>query len=249
MRRAVAAFALAAAACASAPPPNAPANRSAPPAPQPPPPPTAQELADRIVKEQPASTRAELAPAFTYVHNDLVSEEQARVVTAIRVMEEICVLAARSREPMVRRGHELLLDGDGLAPLVKRIDELLGSLREAKSCTTVLAAARATVQLDRVPRTPRGVLDRGGGTPLSKRVVICGMNAIRDKVAACYAQYQIPGTAMVNLVVNREGTVIVAVTTGKFAGTPTGECVAAAAKTVSFGPSSGFSMTYPFVLK
>ena len=75
------------------------------------------------------------------------------------------------------------------------------------------------------------------------------MSAVRDKVGACYAQYKVPGVAMVNIVIDRQGIVTTAVATGKFAGTPTGECVTAAVKTATFGASAGLSTPYPFVLK
>jgi hypothetical protein len=54
---------------------------------------------------------------------------------------------------------------------------------------------------------------------------------------------------MVNVVIGKSGKVTSAAVTGKFAGTPTGQCVEAAVKTASFPPSDGFTTPYPFQLK
>jgi hypothetical protein len=68
-------------------------------------------------------------------------------------------------------------------------------------------------------------------------------------VTACYNQFKVPGTAMVNVVIGKSGKVTSATVTGKFAGTPTGTCVEAAVKTATFPPSDGFTTPYPFQLK
>ena len=52
-----------------------------------------------------------------------------------------------------------------------------------------------------------------------------------------------------NLVIDKRGVVTAANTTGNFAGTPTGDCVAAAVRAVTFPPSDGFATPYPFLLK
>ena len=92
----------------------------------------------------------------------------------------------------------------------------------------------------------------GGGESagaLSKTALVAGLNSVRGKVGACYNQFKVPGTAMVNVVIGKSGKVTSATVTGKFAGTPTGTCVEAAVKTASFPPSDGFSTPYPFQLK
>jgi len=126
------------------------------------------------------------------------------------------------------------------------------------------------------PRPPKGSLDdllngatKSGGTrpkasdddgkkgggggesagALSKTALVAGLNGVRPKVTACYNQFKVPGTAMVNVVIGKSGKVTSATVTGKFAGTPTGTCVEAAVKTASFPPSDGFSTPYPFQLK
>jgi hypothetical protein len=89
---------------------------------------------------------------------------------------------------------------------------------------------------------------RDGG-PMSKAALVKGLNDVRPLVGACYAKYQVPGTAMVNVVIAKSGKVTSAVVTGRFAGTPTGACVERAVRTARFPPSDGFSAPYPFQLK
>ena len=89
----------------------------------------------------------------------------------------------------------------------------------------------------------------GGGGPLAKGAVVAGMNGIKGKISACYAQFHVPGLAMVNVVIGKSGKVSSATVTGKFAGTPTGTCVETAVKSASFPASDGLSTPYPFTLR
>ena len=110
---------------------------------------------------------------------------------------------------------------------------------------------------DASPQKPKPKVqeDKGGGGggegpgPLPKNALVAGLNSVRPKVGACYTQFKVPGTAMVNITIGKNGKVSKAEVTGKFAGTPTGTCVEAAVKTASFPPSDGFSTPYPFQLK
>jgi len=110
---------------------------------------------------------------------------------------------------------------------------------------------------DASPQKPKPKVqeDKGGGGggegagPLPKNALVAGLNSVRPKVGACYNQFKVPGTAMVNITIGKNGKVSKAEVTGKFAGTPTGTCVEAAVKTASFPPSDGFSTPYPFQLK
>ena len=126
------------------------------------------------------------------------------------------------------------------------------------------------------PRPPKGSLDdllngatKSGGTrpkasdddgkkgggggesagALSKTALVAGLNGVRPKVTACYNQFKVPGTAMVNVVIGKSGKVTSATVTGKFAGTPTGTCVEQAVKSASFPPSDGLTTPYPCQLK
>jgi len=102
---------------------------------------------------------------------------------------------------------------------------------------------------------PKVSEDKGGGGggegagPLPKNALVAGLKGVQPKINACYNQFKVPGTAMVNIAIGKSGKVTSAAVTGKFAGTPTGQCVEAAVKTASFPPSDGFSTPYPFQLK
>jgi predicted Zn finger-like uncharacterized protein len=85
--------------------------------------------------------------------------------------------------------------------------------------------------------------------PLAKSAVVAGMNSVKGKVGDCYNQFKVPGMAMVNVVIGKNGHVSSATVSGKFAGTPTGSCVEKAVKSASFPPSDGFTTPYPFQLK
>ena len=91
-----------------------------------------------------------------------------------------------------------------------------------------------------------GEPDRPG--PMSKNALLVGLNAVKPKVQLCYDRYQVPGLAMVNIVIAASGRVSSAAVTGKFAGTPTGSCVERAVMAARFPCSDGFATPYPFQL-
>jgi hypothetical protein len=84
--------------------------------------------------------------------------------------------------------------------------------------------------------------------PLSKSDLVLGMNALRPKVAECYARHQVQGLALVNVDI-AYGRVRSATVSGKFAGTPTGECVESAVMTGTFPTAQELKTPYPFPLK
>jgi len=95
-------------------------------------------------------------------------------------------------------------------------------------------------------------VDPFGGSefgPMSKAALVAGLNAVRPQIHECYVRYQVPGTAMVNVVIAKSGRVAKAAVTGKFADTVTGACVERAVKTARFPVSDGLSTPYPFQLK
>jgi len=121
-----------------------------------------------------------------------------------------------------------------------------GSLDDLLNGATKSGGNRPRVQDD------DGKKGGGGGEgpgPLGRNALVAGFNSVRPKVTACYNQFKVPGTAMVNVVIAKSGKVSSATVTGKFAGTPTGTCVEAAVKTATFPASDGFSTPYPFQLK
>jgi hypothetical protein len=84
--------------------------------------------------------------------------------------------------------------------------------------------------------------------PLSKTDLVIGMNAIRPKVADCYARHHVPGLAMVTVNISY-GRITTATVTGKFAGTETGACVEAVVKTATFPVAQELKTPFPFQLK
>jgi hypothetical protein len=125
-------------------------------------------------------------------------------------------------------------------PAKGSLDDLLEGALNHKPAA---AAAKPRVE-DDAPKAAAG-----GGGPLAKSAVVAGMNGVKGKVADCYSQFKVPGMAMVNVVIGKNGHVSSATVTGKFAGTPTGSCVEKAVKSASFPPSDGLSTPYPFQLK
>jgi hypothetical protein len=123
-------------------------------------------------------------------------------------------------------------------PAKGSLDELLESATRSRG-----ASAR------RDDDAPAKKVEAAPSGPLSKGAVVSGMNSVKGKISECYNQYKVPGTAMVNVVIGKNGKVSSATVTGKFAGTPTGACVEKAVKTASFPPSDGLTTPYPFQLK
>lgn len=74
------------------------------------------------------------------------------------------------------------------------------------------------------------------------------MKAVQPRVKECYNQYKVPGIANVSIAVSKGGRIASASVSGKFAGTPSGSCVEAAAKTAKFPPCEAMSFPWPFQL-
>jgi len=97
--------------------------------------------------------------------------------------------------------------------------------------------------------------ESSGGGDLKDRLepgdIQKGMRGIKGKVQACYDQYKVPGMVQVSVTIAPSGKVTSATVTGKFAGTPTGSCVAGAVKSAQFDRFKGapLTITYPFVLR
>lgn len=87
---------------------------------------------------------------------------------------------------------------------------------------------------------------------LDMRDVKAGMAQAQARVSACYAQFHVPGNAVVDASIAPSGRVESARVGGALAGTPTGDCVARAVKSTTFkrfkGPAS-MSINYPFILR
>jgi predicted Zn finger-like uncharacterized protein len=83
---------------------------------------------------------------------------------------------------------------------------------------------------------------------LSQSDIVSAMKAVQPRVKECYNQYKVPGIANVSISVSKGGRIASASVTGKFAGTPSGTCVEAAAKTARFPPCEAMSFPWPFQL-
>ncbi|HUQ02815.1 MAG TPA: hypothetical protein VM261_09990 [Kofleriaceae bacterium] len=96
--------------------------------------------------------------------------------------------------------------------------------------------------------------DTGGAKPektgLDGKDIRSGMGAVSKQAQACFDQHGVAGHVKIKATVDPSGKVTKADATGEFAGTPTGSCVAAAAKSASFPEWAGAPMTisYGFTL-
>jgi predicted Zn finger-like uncharacterized protein len=83
---------------------------------------------------------------------------------------------------------------------------------------------------------------------LTQSDIVNAMKGVQPRVQACANQFKVPGTAMATISVSAGGKVGSAAVTGKFAGTPTGTCVEAAAKSAKFPACNSMTFPWPFTL-
>ena len=83
---------------------------------------------------------------------------------------------------------------------------------------------------------------------LTQSDIVNAMKGVQPRVKECFNQYKVQGSANVSISVARGGRVASATVSGKFAGTPTGACIEAAAKTAKFPPCEAMSFPWPFQL-
>jgi predicted Zn finger-like uncharacterized protein len=114
----------------------------------------------------------------------------------------------------------------------KSLDDLLGEVGNKKGGEDPLKPAPAAVKL----------------ITLTQSDIVNAMKGVQPKVQACANQFKVPGTAMATISVASGGRVNSATVTGKFAGTPTGSCVEAAAKSAKFPPCQSMTFPWPFTL-
>jgi predicted small lipoprotein YifL len=78
-----------------------------------------------------------------------------------------------------------------------------------------------------------------------------GMRVIKGRLAACYDEFKVPGMVTIRIVIDPSGRVADATVTNRFAGTPTGDCIAEVVRRATFGPfrGSALTITYPVVLR
>jgi hypothetical protein len=121
-------------------------------------------------------------------------------------------------------------------------------------------AERGSQSLDDLLNDASGGAQRGaGGTAapaapvkreLGRSDIKAAMSAVQGAARACYDRYGVAGTVGVKLMVASSGSVSKVQATGAFAGTPTGDCVAAAVEGARFPAWDGAPMTvqYSFLL-
>ena len=85
--------------------------------------------------------------------------------------------------------------------------------------------------------------------PLGRDEIVRGMNGVLPKARECYAQFKVPGVANAKITVDPRGRVSAVNVSGKFAGTPSGNCVESAIKSAKFAPSGGLTFDYPVPLR
>ena len=209
-------------------------------------------IADIVFNSQVELDKAGVTSAFSPVRAALESGDDRWVVATLPVLGRI------------GEAVDSLMRTDALSEIYRPADQLvdeivavLARLNRNPGCGTVVELERETARFSRAhhqrlspsPPKGRGASYNNVGHPLSQRILVCRMLTIKSKVAACYAQHNVPGTVMLSVVISPEGKVSAATATGMFAATPTGACVEDAVKSVSFPPSDGLTTPYPFVLR
>jgi hypothetical protein len=121
-------------------------------------------------------------------------------------------------------------------------------------------AERGSQSLDDLLNDASGGAQRGAGgaaapaAPVKRELgrsdIKAAMSAVQGAARACYDRYGVAGTVGVKLMVASSGSVSKVQATGAFAGTPTGDCVAAAVEGARFPAWDGAPMTvqYSFLL-
>jgi hypothetical protein len=93
--------------------------------------------------------------------------------------------------------------------------------------------------------------DSGLPDSLSREAITQAMGRIKARVQACYEKFQQPGVVTAQVSIAPSGKVSQVGISGKFEGTETGSCVAAAVRSASFARFRGqpLSIDYPFLLQ
>jgi hypothetical protein len=78
-----------------------------------------------------------------------------------------------------------------------------------------------------------------------------GVRGVKHLLQQCFDRYKVPGMVQISVTITPSGTVARAVTRGRFEGTDTGDCAAAAISQAQFKAFDGqpFTITYPVVFR
>jgi predicted Zn finger-like uncharacterized protein len=129
------------------------------------------------------------------------------------------------------------------APVKKAPKDDIEALLEAASGGSKKAAARREAEDEPAAKSAEKL------PPLAMGEIVKGMNGVLPKARECYAQFKVPGVANAKVTVNSGGKVTGVTVSGKFAGTPSGNCVESAIKSARFAASSGLTFDYPVPLR
>jgi hypothetical protein len=187
----------------------------------------------RSVEEARASRLWVLGAAWLLIIGVAISVHHARVASTERT--PVTLEAAQAQLAAARRGLD--------ATIGRRAEDRT-SLRKQPPGVNDCGFPGVDLNENRRHR-----MAAASGHPLSKTDVVNGMNAVKPAVAECYRVLGVPGLAMVNVVIGKDGRITSATVTGKFAGTPTGRCVEDAVRGATFPPSDGLTTPYPFLLR
>ena len=168
--------------------------------------------------------------------------------------------AERGKARLINHYHGCEDSPSDLTNLENEIDRIIGTDRWVAGADSPMdiGAMEKPLSVPGVTEEPderhylrtESLSDTGGpNKPLSKVALVKGMSSVKGKIADCYARNQVPGLAMVNVVIAPDGKVSTATVVGRFAGSPTATCVEAAVKTATFPPSTGLTTPYPFSLR
>jgi predicted Zn finger-like uncharacterized protein len=114
----------------------------------------------------------------------------------------------------------------------RSIDDMLGEVGSKKSAP-----------VEEAPKPPPPKL-----VALTTSDIVTAMKGVQPKVQNCANQFKQPGTASAQITVAAGGKVTSVNVTGKFAGTPTGSCVEAAAKSAKLPACQPMTFPWPFTL-
>jgi hypothetical protein len=101
------------------------------------------------------------------------------------------------------------------------------------------------------PRAPAAPAQTAPKVRLEPSDIQDGMRALKPRFQVCYDTFRVPGMVLISMTIAPTGRVSKAIVTGRFANTPTGDCVAAVTRTAVFVPFTGgqLTITYPLVFR
>lgn len=109
----------------------------------------------------------------------------------------------------------------------------------APAASSSAPAASSSAPAATLAPTPVPDIVLPAGSPLTRAAVQATMARVRPALKSCYVQHRLRGVGILQLMVAPTGDVGAATVDGTFADTPTGNCLAAAARGARFPHFSG----------